>query len=369
MDISIAEPKKFYKRPWFYIVAASALICLALAVVLLLTALRTLEGNRLRAELDALDRELIYAAVLPPSAEPWYDCEVDTGSATVIHDKFPNTAFSCNGSSIYATVDNLREDIFTAAAVRKAYFCDLNFDGYPEICASIGDEKSEIIICDYQDRELLRIYDAENKTDFKLHFAKGRLYILSADRGSEKYGAVGFLHNFRSCDLTIETKALNNNGIVADVPAASPARQVYESESVQEIVSDKSFEGVTFMFTEQSVSAHHKGDPGIILYSDMYIYDGFLFDINGDGYVEICSNSTFGSGFVQMNIIICDYKNECVYKRTQPYNGEVYYKLTIDGERLVLREDRADGKGEVIPLTDSILNDELWFSKIKLGAK
>ncbi len=56
------------------------------------------------------------------------------------------------------------------------------------------------------------------------------------------------------------------------------------------------------------------GDEKKVIISGMPIWNTFFDDLNYDGYPEICSTVTFGSGIVDEHIVVYDY-----------HNGKEYY--------------------------------------------
>ncbi len=111
-----------------------------------------------------LDQELIYAAVM--------------------HDNFPNKTFYRDGSRAYVVEGESREELFIGTAVCEAYFCDLNADGYPEICATVGEDRSNIIICDYKNGVIYsRTMRYDENPAYELYLSNDRLYLLENYEG------------------------------------------------------------------------------------------------------------------------------------------------------------------------------------------
>ncbi len=390
------EKKKFYKKPWLYItVAASAIVIAALAVIILTLSFKK---DDLDAQIRELDQEMLYSAVLPPAAEPWYQMGVDQGTAVVMHDKFPNVSFHCDGTfawtmrddgenkySIYVSgtyfgtfegENTTKRNLFVGDPICEVYFCDVNSDGYPEVCATLGAEERSIIICDYKNEKAYRISDPE-KTDYKLHFTKGRLYIISAEYGKDDYNVISFLHNFNAekYGLPTEKLSLGDHELIEEpIPTA---RQVFYDSSKPKTVIDDRFPDVMFSFSKYSVSAHPNGeDPGsALLISDMLINEGYLADINGDGCPEVCVNTISGSEIEYHKAIICDYKNGYTYtcRLSSGIDNGVdrgYELMLIDNVLHIVELSRV---GEDIVtstiLTRTLLEDHGWFAKTKLGAR
>ncbi len=74
----------------------------------------------------------------------------------------------------------------------------------------------------------------------------------------------------------------------------------------------ETFPGVTFLGDSVSVSAVKDGKE-TLLYTGMPIWDVYFTDLNGDGFPELCSTTSYGSGMIDNRVLIYDYANHIRY--------------------------------------------------------
>ena len=67
------------------------------------------------------------------------------------------------------------------------------------------------------------------------------------------------------------------------------------------------FEGIVFRREGSDITAVRDGEE-IELYSGMPVWSVFLSDLNGDGYRELCSTVSVGSGITDTRVIVYDYR-------------------------------------------------------------
>lgn len=68
------------------------------------------------------------------------------------------------------------------------------------------------------------------------------------------------------------------------------------------------FPGVTFRCNPYEITVGER-----VLIQGMPIWSAYLSDLNGDGYPEICAETSFGSGMIDNRIVIYDYANSTSY--------------------------------------------------------
>ena len=73
------------------------------------------------------------------------------------------------------------------------------------------------------------------------------------------------------------------------------------------------FPDVTFRWYPEKMEAVTE-DEIIPLYTGMPIWNTYFCDLNGDGFPELCSTYTYGSGMIDSRIIIYDYANGVSYE-------------------------------------------------------
>lgn len=109
----------------------------------------------------------------------------------------------------------------------------------------------------------------------------------------------------------------------------------------QEINLDD-FPGVTFRWTPEKVEAI-VGDEITLLYTGMPIWNVFFTDLTGDGFPELCSTLSIGSGIVDDSIIIYDYANGASYSLEDRMKYD--YRLSLqNGQLLVTKQAYVSGE-------------------------
>ncbi len=176
------------------------------------------------------------------------------------------------------------------------------------------------------------------------------------------------------CD-PIPTDTSTSESIVTTEPVLFEditVRQVFVGgRDATAAATDERFPELEFRFDHRTAKAVSKDGTETVLYSNMYIFDAYFCDLNGDGYPEICSNTTSGSGIVWDTVYICDLKNGYIYTRTSGaylYDIQRYWIVNIDGKPYLAENNYDIDVEKSTPLTMAVLTDEAWlFEKIKLG--
>ena len=100
-----------------------------------------------------------------------------------------------------------------------------------------------------------------------------------------------------------------------------------------------------------------KNNERTILYNGMPIWNVYFYDLNKDGYRELCSTISIGSGIVDDRIIVYDYHNSKLYELSD--RGNFDYILKLENDKLMV-EKRIYSKEEVINYGELVLiNDKL----------
>ena len=73
------------------------------------------------------------------------------------------------------------------------------------------------------------------------------------------------------------------------------------------------FPDITFKYTPHEIIAT-TSNGNTILITGMPIWNAYFTDLTGDGFPEICSEVSFGSGIIDNHVIIFDYANGVSYK-------------------------------------------------------
>ena len=88
------------------------------------------------------------------------------------------------------------------------------------------------------------------------------------------------------------------------------------------------FPGVVFDCTATRIS-----DGKQVLIQGMPIWSAYLSDLNGDGYREICAETSYGSGLIDNRVIIYDYANSSSYLlEARGYFDYYLYRDGRDGQ-------------------------------------
>ena len=117
------------------------------------------------------------------------------------------------------------------------------------------------------------------------------------------------------------------------------------------------FPNVTFRWSSGSVEAIEPGKTRT-LFTGMPIFDVFFTDVTGDGKPELCASVMFGSGMIDMHVIVYDYANKQSY--TLWDRGKYDYQLltTPDGvlyvEKRRYGDDKSTGDGTLM-MQDGLL--------------
>lgn len=97
------------------------------------------------------------------------------------------------------------------------------------------------------------------------------------------------------------------------------------------------FPDVTFRWYPEKIEA--VTENGItVLYSGMPIWNTYFCDLTGDGFSELCSTYTFGSGIIDSRVIIYDYANGVSYELAD--RGNYDFELRLSGNDGYLYVDK-----------------------------
>lgn len=105
----------------------------------------------------------------------------------------------------------------------------------------------------------------------------------------------------------------------------------------QQKVTLEEFPGVTFWADVFNLS-YKVGEESNFIFSGMPITDIYFYDVNGDGYREVCASGCWGSGIIDESIIIFDYTTKKRYSLRdrmktdfsfEMKNGELMVKIRI----------------------------------------
>lgn len=128
---------------------------------------------------------------------------------------------------------------------------------------------------------------------------------------------------------------------ISDSDDTSGTEMLFDYFSFDDMPSDETkefelpeFPDVKFIWAHFNMVSEKNGEK-TELFSGMPIWSVYLFDLNGDGKREICSEVSMGSGITDDRIIVCDYANSALYElqdrlnydfRLELKNGVLYYR-------------------------------------------
>ena len=184
-----------YKKPAFWIILASALIC-AVAAVCFLT-----DPKTERSSPSVGDN---VSGLGPAQTEKWFDYLENPeemnwdGRLEIDLPEYPGVTFRCYPEKMEAVTENEITPLYTGMPIWNTYFCDLTGDGLPDLCSTVtfgsGIIDSRIIVCDYANGESYTLED-RGKYDYSLRLdgSDGSLCVVQRAHDSGDIAAVGEL--------------------------------------------------------------------------------------------------------------------------------------------------------------------------------
>lgn len=270
-----------YKKPAFWIVLASVIVCAAAAVCFLTNPKS--EGSNDITELlapgSAWSYQLGYDADFPVDAS--FTVQDDLSVVGTIVKNDTNTDFC------------IRYRVRGTAGWSEFYGCT------PEMAQEAGSEK-------------YLLFTASLRAD------NGKLVF----RMSDGYGL--------SCFGTREATFTQ----IADTSSAHTEPWFDYLEKPEEMNWDGNLEielpeypGVTFRWYPEKMEAVTENEV-MQLYTGMPIWNTYFCDLTGDGLPDLCSTLTFGSGMIDSRIIVYDYANGASYMLED--RGKYDYSLRLN---------------------------------------
>lgn len=184
-----------YKKPAFWIILASALICAAAAVCFL--------TNPKTEQIPPSGGDNV-SDMGPAQVEKWFDYLEKTeitnwdGRLEIDLPEYPGVTFRCYPEKMEAVTENEITPLYTGMPIWNTYFCDLTGDGLPDLCSTVtfgsGIIDSRIIVCDYANGESYTLED-RGKYDYSLRLdeSDGSLCVVQRAHDSGDIAAVGEL--------------------------------------------------------------------------------------------------------------------------------------------------------------------------------
>lgn len=184
-----------YKKPAFWIVLASAVVC-AVAAVCFLT-----DPKTERSSPSVGDN---VSGLGPAQTEKWFDYLENPeemnwdGRLEIALPEYPGVTFRWYPEKMEAVTENEITPLYTGMPIWNTYFCDLTGDGLPDLCSTVtfgsGIIDSRIIVCDYANGESYTLED-RGKYDYSLRLdeSDGSLCVVQRAYNSGDIAAVGEL--------------------------------------------------------------------------------------------------------------------------------------------------------------------------------
>ena len=184
-----------YKKPAFWIVLASVVVC-AVAAVCFLT-------NPKTEQIPPSGGDNV-SDMGPAQVEKWFDYLEKTeitnwdGRLEIDLPEYPGVTFRCYPEQMEAVTENELTPLYTGTPIWNTYFCDLTGDGLPDLCSTVtfgsGIIDSRIIVCDYANGESYTLED-RGKYDYSLRLdeSDGSLCVVQRAHDSGDIAAVGEL--------------------------------------------------------------------------------------------------------------------------------------------------------------------------------
>lgn len=184
-----------YKKPAFWIVLASVVVC-AVAAVCFLT-----DPKTERSSPSAGDN---VSGLGPAQTEKWFDYLENPeemnwdGRLEIALPEYPGVTFRWYPEKMEAVTENEITPLYTGMPIWNTYFCDLTGDGLPELCSTItfgsGIIDSRVIVYDYANGASYTLED-RGKYDYSLRLdeSDGSLCVVQRAHDSGDIAAVGEL--------------------------------------------------------------------------------------------------------------------------------------------------------------------------------
>ena len=184
-----------YKKPAFWIILASALICAAAAVCFLTNPKTERSSPSVGDNVSGLG---------PAQTEKWFDYLENPeemnwdGRLEIALPEYPGVTFRWYPEKMEAVTENEITPLYTGMPIWNTYFCDLTGDGLPDLCSTVtfgsGIIDSRIIVCDYANGESYTLED-RGKYDYSLRLdeSDGSLCVVQRAHDSGDIAAVGEL--------------------------------------------------------------------------------------------------------------------------------------------------------------------------------
>ncbi len=159
-----------YKKPAFWVVLASVVVCVAVAVCFLTNPKS--KGSNVGTR-EAMRAEMWFDYFEKPDELDWnVQLEIELP-------EYPGVTFRWHPGMVEAVVEAVTENeitlLYTGMPIWSTYFCDLTGDGLPELCSTLsvgsGMVDNRIIVYDYANGAS---YTLEDRGEYDYSFRLGK---------------------------------------------------------------------------------------------------------------------------------------------------------------------------------------------------
>lgn len=264
--------------------------------------------------------------------------------------EFPGVYFVWSAYELRAVKDGAEEVLYGGMPIWDLHLADLNGDGKREICSTVsigsGIIDNRIIAADYANNEVYQLSDRGNydymiSTTFtdeqnRSHEQQGLYYV------KEKYNSSvsPTVSDGEGSMLTLDImKKINDESEKEPIAFPNPECILDLNDGGNTVGWDETFAFTMTEFPEAEfkwISSEKLevtvNGKSITLYSGNPIWDIYLYDLNGDGKREICSDISVGHEGADHRIAVFDYENGEHYELSDSGN----YNYRIDREKTML---------------------------------
>ena len=181
-----------YKKPAFWIILVSVIVCAAVAVCFLTNPKSNEATFAQIADNSSVYAEMWFDYLEKPDEMNW------DGNLEIELPEYPGVIFRCNPEKMEAVTENGITLLYTGMPIWNTYFCDLTGDGLPELCSTLsfgsGIIDSRIIVYDYANGASYTLEDrGEYDYSLRLDESDGSLCVVQRAHDSGDIAAVGEL--------------------------------------------------------------------------------------------------------------------------------------------------------------------------------
>lgn len=311
------------------------------------------EENEERTNIESYLSEICY----PDSLFFWtcrinylddnYSSEMWDDSQLFEMPEFPGIVFKWTSEAIYMTTSDSTEELYWGMPIWDLYLCDLNGDGKRELCSSVsfgsGMVDERIVVYDVENRQQYELSD-RGYFDYKISLSysslssdSSALYYQKKEYNgeNEEYGILSLdicksvEYSITNNDHSTDTNAEVNEVWREDFPTDDTYVQFRLDEFKGLFTLDGKNSTVTFVAADEIEVTIFSGDRITCLY---------LWDVNGDGKRELCSN------------VIENDKNKVMVYDVENHIKHIMYSTSDTEKELVLSFD-PDKPNELTLLT------------------